>query len=71
MARYALTIDGMGCEGCVAAVTEAIEQLPGVRKVEVDLKGGGASVEAEPALDEAALREALGKAGYDLTGVAA
>lgn len=71
MARYAVTIDGMGCEGCVAAVTEAIETLPGVRRVEVDLKGGSAAVEAEPALDEAALRRALEKAGYDLTGVAA
>jgi copper chaperone len=71
MARYALTIDGMGCEGCVAAVAEAIEQLPGVRKVEVDLASGKASVEAEPALDESALRQALDKAGYDLTDVTA
>jgi copper chaperone CopZ len=62
--RLELEIEGMGCEGCVAAVEKALRAVPGVRTVAVDLAAGRATVEHEGA-DEAALVRAVEKAGYD------
>jgi copper chaperone CopZ len=62
----------MTCGHCVAAVTEEISKLPGVQQVSVDLVAGGESavtVTSESPLPEAAVREAVDEAGYQLTGV--
>lgn len=59
-----LEVEGMGCEGCVAAVEKALRAVPGVRTVTVDLEAGRATVEQEGA-DRAALVRAVEKAGYD------
>ena len=42
--RLELTITGMTCSHCAAAVTRAIEECEGVQSVEVDLKTGRAAV---------------------------
>jgi copper chaperone len=47
MERLALTIDGMSCGHCVAAVTGALKQLPGVAVEQVDI--GAAVVSYDPA----------------------
>ena len=60
-----LRIEGMGCDGCVAAVDEALRKLPGVSQVRVDLAAGTAEVEAERSIDRAALVAAVDGAGYD------
>jgi copper chaperone len=62
-------VSGMTCEHCVRAVTEELSQLPGVRRVAVELVPGGASqvtvtASAPPAHDE--VRAAVDEAGYDL-----
>lgn len=62
-----LRVDGMGCEGCVAAVTEALRQVPGVQRVKVELAAGTAEVEAVPPVDAAWLLAAVDRAGYDAT----
>lgn len=62
--RVDLVIEGMGCEGCVQAVRTALEKVPGVRVVQVDLAAGRATVEHERA-EVAALVRAIEKAGYD------
>jgi copper chaperone CopZ len=62
--RIELVIEGMGCEGCVAAVDEALRAVPGVRAVAVDLEAGRATVEHEGA-DPTALVRAVEKAGYE------
>lgn len=62
--KLELEIEGMGCEGCVAAVDKALRAVPGVRTVAVDLKAGRATVEHEGA-SPAALVQAVEKAGYD------
>ncbi|HET6467391.1 MAG TPA: heavy metal-associated domain-containing protein [Geminicoccaceae bacterium] len=68
-ARLTLTIHGMGCEGCVAAVNEAVERVPGVQKVRVDLARGRAEVEGDPGLDANAVRDAVEAAGYEVRAV--
>jgi copper chaperone CopZ len=62
--KLELEIEGMGCEGCVAAVDKALRAVPGVRQVAVDLAAGRATVEHE-GVDTAALLRAVEKAGYD------
>jgi copper chaperone len=65
------TVSGMTCGHCVAAVTEEIQAVDGVERVEVDLVAGGESMvtvtSARP-LVETAVREAVEEAGYQLAG---
>jgi copper chaperone CopZ len=68
-ATYGVT--GMTCEHCVRAVTDELSALTGVRDVAVELHVGGTStvrvVSASP-LADAAVRDAVDEAGYDLVG---
>ena len=59
-----LKIDGMGCEHCIKSVREALEEINGVKVL--DVKIGSAEVEAEndSVLNE--IREKLDDAGYDV-----
>ena len=41
-----LRVDGMGCDGCVASVRDALQAVQGVTRAEVDLRRGMAEVEA-------------------------
>jgi len=43
--RKEFTIIGMHCDGCVRSVTRAVGQVPGVRRVDVSLDRGRATVE--------------------------
>ncbi len=60
-----LRVGGMGCDGCVASVREALQAVPGVARAEVDLQRGMAEVEAAPATEPAALIAAVDAAGYE------
>lgn len=66
-----ISIDGMTCGHCVAAVTEEISAIAGVSKVDVDLNAGGISTariaSANP-ISEATLSEAVAEAGYTVVG---
>ena len=57
-------IDGMGCEHCIKSVREALEEIKGIKVLNVKI--GSAEVEAEndSVLNE--IREKLDDAGYDL-----
>ncbi|GJD51905.1 hypothetical protein OPKNFCMD_4664 [Methylobacterium crusticola] len=58
-----MQVEGMTCQGCVAAVTRAIQRLDPAAEVAVDLAHGRVAVTtAAQALDVA---QALGKAGYE------
>lgn len=62
-----LTIQGMSCDHCKRAVTQALSRLEGVMSVEVDVAGGKATVSYDPAaVSESALREAVEEAGYQV-----
>lgn len=58
-----LSIAGMMCAGCVSSVEAALREVPGVRKVNVNLVERSALVETD--VDPALLIEAVRKAGYD------
>ena len=55
-------VDGMTCEHCVLSVTEAVSEVTGVRRVEVDLPTGGLTVVGD--IDDASVAAAVSDAGY-------
>ncbi|MDP2480533.1 MAG: cation transporter [Candidatus Palauibacterales bacterium] len=64
MTDVRLHIDGMKCDGCAAAVTEALEGVPGVDSAEVSLDEASARVAAGGAVAVEALVRAVESAGY-------
>ena len=58
------SVAGMTCEHCVRSVTEEVSEVPGVTAVEVDLAGGRLTVQGTA--DDAAVREAVAEAGYEV-----
>ncbi|MFC8598599.1 MULTISPECIES: heavy-metal-associated domain-containing protein [unclassified Isoptericola] len=67
-----LGVTGMTCANCVAHVTKDLSAVSGVEDVTVELHAGGTSevaVFSDAPLDEAALREAVDEAGYEVASV--
>ena len=64
-----LKIDGMMCEHCEKAVTEALSAVDGVEAVTADAKAGTAVIRQQPGTDEEALKAAVAKAGYVFLGI--
>lgn len=60
-----LRVEGMGCDGCVASVREALQAVPGVTWAEVDLQRGTAEVDVVPPIQPASLVAAVDAAGYE------
>lgn len=58
-----LRVNGMTCENCVRHVREALEQVPGVKSVQVDLAQNRATVEGDA--DPQLLVAALDEEGYE------
>ncbi|WP_431854179.1 heavy-metal-associated domain-containing protein [Azospirillum sp.] len=64
-----LKVKGMTCGHCAQTVTKAVEALPAVERAVVDLSAGEVAVEG--AAGEAAVRQAIEDAGYEVQGLAA
>ena len=67
MEKTVLTVDGMSCEHCVKAITNAVRSLPGVASVAVDLKKKSVTLEYDPAkssLDQ--IKAEIEDQGYDI-----
>lgn len=62
MSTIELNVQDMTCASCVKHVTEALQPLPGVDSVEVDLASGRVRVTGNA--ESAALLAALDEAGY-------
>jgi Cu+-exporting ATPase len=63
--EWNLAIGGMHCASCVARVEGALTSVPGVREARANLATERASVVVDPGrVDEAALAEAVARAGY-------
>ena len=60
------TVEGMTCHHCVASVTEEVQEIPGVREVDVTLETGTLTVTSDAPLDEGDVRAAVTEAGYQL-----
>lgn len=59
-----LEVEGMSCAHCVASITKAVQPLPGVTDVSVDLEAAAVTVTGEP--DQAAVVAAIEDCGYDV-----
>jgi copper chaperone len=58
-------VHGMSCGSCVRHVTSALAAVPGVSKVDVQLKTGIARVQHDVDAPVAGITEALREAGYE------
>ena len=61
-----ITVDGMTCGHCVAAVESEVGKLDGVTGVAVDLASGQVTIVSEIAPDAAAVQAAVEEAGYEV-----
>ncbi|WP_025602947.1 heavy-metal-associated domain-containing protein [Burkholderia sp. WSM2230] len=60
-------VEGMSCQHCVAAVTNAIREHDETAQVQVDLEAGRVAVESTQSID--ALKAAIDDAGYTVKAV--
>jgi len=66
MEKHVLAVRGMSCEHCVKAVTAALNALPSLADVKVDLKSGSASFNFDPAKTSLeAIKAAIVEEGYE------
>ncbi len=63
-----ITVKGMTCNHCRMSVTKALEAIPGVVSVNVDLLSGKASFEETAPVDLAVVRKAIEKIGFEVVG---
>lgn len=67
MAQIQLDVKGMTCGHCKMAVTNALEELDGVKSVEVSVEEGKASVEYDDAkVNVDQMKGAVEEQGYDV-----
>ena len=62
-------IDGMMCGMCEAHISDAIRNAFAVKKVSASHTRGEADIISEAPIDEAKLREAIAKTGYDFVSM--
>lgn len=60
------TVSGLHCSGCVASVSEEVQEIPGVQEVELVLETGALTITSDASVDEAAVKAAVAEAGYQL-----
>jgi len=61
-----ITVKGMSCGHCAAAVTKALEELPGVSQVQVDLSSGRVTFKSANPVPREELARVVKAAGYEL-----
>jgi len=59
-----VSIKGMSCQHCVASTKKALEGIPGISNVEVNLEKGEASYDGN--VDLETLKEAITKIGFEV-----
>lgn len=67
MAKSVINVDGMACEHCVKAITNAVGALSGVTGVSVDLEAKTVTVDHDP--DQASvdkIKAEIEDQGYDI-----
>lgn len=63
--KKTMLVEGMSCNHCIMAVTNALKELDGVSNVDVDLENKQVEVLGDNLLEEN-LKEAVEEAGYDV-----
>ena len=59
-----ISIKGMSCQHCVASVTKALKEIPGIVNVNVDLEKAEASYDRD--IDAHLVNEAITKIGFEV-----
>ena len=62
---FELSVQGMTCASCVGRVEKALRAVPGVTDVTVNLATERATVDTDAATSDAALQDAIRRAGYE------
>lgn len=57
-------IKGMSCMHCVGSTRKALEKIPGIKNVEVDLEKGEARYEGD--VDKDAVKKAIAAIGFEV-----
>jgi copper chaperone len=68
MATSIYTVIGMTCGHCEQAVTRELTKIDGVTGVDVTMAAGTVTVTSDDPIDEAAVRDAVEMAGYEMVG---
>lgn len=69
MEKSVLHVEGMSCEHCVKAVTNAVNSLPGIGNVTVDLSAKTVTVEHDPAQSPLEkIKAEIDDQGYEIVG---
>jgi copper ion binding protein len=64
--KTTLNIEGMSCDHCVRHVSDALKEIPGVKKAAVSLKEKNAVVDHEDKVTLEAMKNAVVEAGYEV-----
>lgn len=64
MKNIHINITGMGCAACVKKCTDALQAVPGITEVSVDLKGKCADVSCQDDISSQTLLAAISAAGF-------
>ncbi len=59
-----IKIQGMSCQHCVMSVSKALNSIPGLRNVQVNLATGEATFENTQNISQEKIRQAVEDAGY-------
>ncbi|MDR2530789.1 MAG: cation transporter [Oscillospiraceae bacterium] len=65
-----LYVEGMSCSHCAKSVADAVGAIPGVKKVDVNLNKGLATVKLESEIADTVFGAAITDAGFTLKQVA-
>jgi len=61
-----IMVKGMSCGHCAAAVTRALESLPGITQVQVDLDAGRVTYQIQGQASREEVVQAVKAAGYEV-----
>lgn len=59
-----VSIKGMSCPHCVASSKKALEQIPGISNVDINLEKGEACFDGD--VDQKLVKEAIEKIGFEV-----
>ncbi|ADL53135.1 heavy-metal-associated domain-containing protein [Clostridium cellulovorans] len=64
-----IVIEGMSCNHCVNHVTNALEEIKGIKDIVVMLDTKTAIVDAEESVKDEEIKFAIDDAGYDVVSI--
>jgi copper chaperone len=65
-----LKVKGMSCQHCVMSVTKALNQLEGIKNVQIDLAKGEVRFDNTKSVASDRIQKAITDAGYEVVGSA-